>query len=177
MKHFLQRRAVGKTLAFWGVFMLLYFVYKYFPSPVLALIAGTTESCFQHFKAGFFSYLIVNLIAYAIRYRQITNRDSFIYARLLTTIFLPWIIFLLWYIAPAVVGPLPNNTYEIIYANLIIILVGVCTVTLESSLETATYQKPQKAVLISLFFVSILLYIAFTYQLPWADVFVEPDWR
>ena len=88
------------------------------------------------------------------------------------TIFLPWIIFLLWYIAPALYGPWPNNTYEIIYANIITILVGVFTVILEQGLETAVFKKPQKTVLIILFLVSIMLYIIFTYNLPWADVFV-----
>ena len=177
MKRFFRNKIAWKTLAFWGVFMALYFLYKYFPNGVFAVFCGTTESCFQHFKAGFFSYSFVNLIEYGVNRSKITNQDQFIYPRMTATIFLPWIIFLLWYIAPALYGPWPNNTFEIIYANIIIILVGVLTVILEQSFETAIYKKPQKTVLIILFLVSIMLYIVFTYNLPWADVFVEPDWR
>lgn len=177
MKQFLQKKVVWKTLAFWGVFMLFYFIYKYFPNGVFAIFCGITESCFQHFKAGFFSYSCVNLIEYGVNRRKISNRDSFIYSRMTATVILPWIIFLLWYIAPALYGPWPNNTCEIIYANFIIILVGLFTVILEQGFDTALFKKSQKTVLIILFLVSIMLYIRFTYNLPWADVFVEPDWR
>lgn len=86
-------------------------------------------------------------------------------------------IFLLWYTAPALIGRWPNNTYEIVYANVIILLVGICTVILEVGLEKVQYFKPQKTVLVTLFLVSILLYTVFTFRLPWADVFIEPDWR
>ena len=177
MKRFFQNKVAWKSLAFWGVFMALYFLYKYYPNPVFAIFCGITESCFQHFKAGFISYLIVNLIEYGVKRRAIADQDKFIYSRMTATIILPWIMFLLWYIAPAVYGPWPNNTCEIIYANIITILVGVFTVILEQGLETASFKKSQKTVLIVLFLVSIMLYIVFTYNLPWADVFVEPDWR
>jgi len=177
MKQFLQKKVVWKTLSFWGVFMILYFLYKYFPNGVFAIFCGITESCFQHFKAGFFSYLFVNLVEYLMNRRRIADHDKYIYARITATTLLPWIIFLLWYIAPAVHGRWPNNTYEIIYANIITILVGIFTVILENGFETAVYKRSQKTVLLILFFVSIMMYIVFTYQLPWTDVFVEPDWR
>jgi len=168
---------IWKALAFWGVFMLLYGAYKFFPVFPLCLFCGVTESNFQHYKAGFFSYLIVNLIEYMWNRRKITDREGFLFSRIAATIFLPWIIFLLWYIAPAVIGRWPNNTYEIVYANLITFIVGVFTVILEGGQESIPYNKSIKSVLIILFLTSILLYIVFTFSLPWADVFVEPDWR
>ena len=136
-----------------------------------------TESNFQHYKAGFFSYLIVNLVEYAWNHRKITDRESFIFSRLSATIFLPWIIFLLWYIAPALIGRWPNNVYEIVYANIITFIVGVYAVILESGLESIPYNRSLKFVLVTLFLASILNYIVFTFRLPWADVFVEPNWR
>jgi len=166
-----------KALAFWIVFMILYFAYKYFPVFPLSLICGITESNFQHFKAGFFSYLIVNLIEYILLRQQLQNREGFVYSRIASTVFLPWITFLLWYIAPALIGRWPNNTLEIVYANIIAIAVGFFTVIFERGLEEARYSKSLKAVLLFLFCSSIFLYIVFTYQLPWTDVFVEPDWR
>ena len=168
---------LAKTLAFYGVFMTLYVAYKFLPVFPVNLISGVTESNFQHYKEGFYSYLIVNLVEYLVHRKQVQDRVSYVYSRLFATIILPWVIFLLWYIAPAVVGRWPNNVYEIVYANVITLLVGAVTVLLERSLETATYQRAQKTVLIILFLASILLYFVFTYQLPWADVFVEPNWR
>lgn len=172
-----QVNVLWKALAFWGVFLALYFLYRFFPVFPFSLICGITESNFQHYKAGFFSYLIVSLVEYAWYRKRITDRESFLYSRMAATVFLPWIIFLLWYIAPALIGRWPNNTYEIVYANLVTFLVGIFTVILESSLEKIPYPRSLKLVLVVLFLVSVLLYVVFTFCLPWADVFIEPDWR
>ena len=177
MKDSYKANFLWKSLAFWLVFMILYGAYKFFPVFPLSLICCVTESNFQHYKAGFFSYLIVSLIEYGWCRRKISDRDSFLYSRIAATIFLPWIIFLLWYIAPALIVRWPNNVYEIVYANIIVLIVGVFTVILEAGLERIPYERSIKTVLIVLFLVSILLYIVFTFRLPWADVFVEPDWR
>jgi len=177
MERTYQAKVLWKALAFWVVFLALYGIYRFFPVFPFCLICGITESNFQHYKAGFFSYLIVNLVEYAWNRKWITDRESFLYSRMAATVFLPWIIFLLWYIAPALVGRWPNNTYEIVYANLITLLVGVFTVILESGLAVIPYTRLLKLVLVTLFLVSILLYVVFTFRLPWADVFLEPDWR
>lgn len=168
---------VWKALAFWAVFIVLYLLYRFFPVFPLSIICGITESNFQHYKAGFFSYLIVNAIEYIWNRRKIQEYDRFIFSRMLATVFLPWIIFLLWYLAPAIIQRWPNNTVEIIYTNVITFVVGVMTVLLERGLEDIRYTMPLKAVIVVLFVASILLYIVFTFRLPWADVFVEPDWR
>jgi len=168
---------VWKALAFWAVFIVLYLLYRFFPVFPLSFICGITESNFQHYKAGFFSYLIVNAIEYIWNRRKIQEYDRFIFSRMLATVFLPWIIFLLWYLAPAIIQRWPNNTLEIIYANVITFVVGVFTVLLEGGMEDIRYTMPLKAVIVVLFVASILLYIVFTFRLPWADVFVEPDWR
>jgi hypothetical protein len=173
----MKAHILWKALAFWGVFLTLYVAYKLFPVFPLSLICGVNESNFQHYKAGFFSYLIVNVVEYAWNYRKIADRESFVYSRMAATIFLPWIIFLFWYAAPALIGRWPNNVYEIVYANLITFLVGVFTIILETGFESIPYQRSIKLVLSTLFLISALLYIVFTFQLPWADVFVEPDWR
>lgn len=94
---------VWKALAFWAVFIVLYLLYRFFPVFPLSIICGITESNFQHYKAGFFSYLIVNAIEYIWNRRKIQEYDRFIFSRMLATVFLPWIIFLLWYLAPAII--------------------------------------------------------------------------
>lgn len=176
MKQTFRARVLWKTLSFWVVFLALHFVYDVFPVFPVNLIGAIHESNFQHYKAGFFSYLIVNLVEYAWNYRMISDRESFLFSRLAATIFLPWIVFLLWYIAPALIGRWQSYAAEVIYANVITLLVGGYTVILESGLESIQYQKSLKFVLVSLFLISILLYIVFTYNLPWADVFVPPDY-
>jgi hypothetical protein len=159
--------------------MVLYGLYKVFPVFPLSIICGIKESNFQHYKAAFFSFLILNVIEYFIYRKRITDISAFWYVRILTGTFAPWIIFLLWYISPAVYGnKLPSIPLEIIYANIITILAGYFALTLEQGLATMHFSQSLKVVTITLFVVSIILYMVFTFAyLPWADVFVEPNWR
>ena len=166
-----------KTLAFYLVFMAMYGLYRTWPVFPLSLICGTTESVFQHFKAGFFAYLIASLIEFGFERRNIQNRESFLFSRLTATTFLPWFIFILWYIAPALYGKWPHVALEIIYANVVTIITGVFVATLERGLEQIAYTRQLEAVILILFLASIGLYLIFTWKLPWADVFVEPNWR
>jgi hypothetical protein len=167
-----------KVALFYGLFMILYGVYRFFPFFPLSIIAGIVESNFQHYKATFFCFLIANGIEYLVYRKRVSDLESFWYPRLLNTIFAPWVVFLLWYIAPAVYGKFPTVFLEILYANIITILVAVVVVMLEGSFLTMRLTRPVKIVILVLLVVSIGLYIIFTFShLPWADVFVEPDWR
>jgi len=166
-----------KMVLFWSIFMLLYFAYRFFPVFPLSLICSTAESNFQHYKSTFVAFLILNLIEFFVYHRQIVSRKNYALSRLAATTFAPWIVFILWYIAPAVYGKMPTIPLEILYANIITLLVGYFVATLEQGLAQIHYSKSLTAVILTLFVVSILLYVSFTFRLPWADVFVEPDWR
>jgi hypothetical protein len=166
-----------KGAAFWLIFMLMYGIYKAFPVFPLDIIMAVNESNFQHYKAAFFAFTLLGVIEYQIYRKRIDNRDGFLYSRMGTAIFAPWLIFLLWYVAPALYGEMPSIALEILYANVITILVGFAAITFERGFETMTYSQSLKTWLWVLFVVSIGLYVIFTYKLPWADVFMEPDWR
>ena len=133
-----------KTVLFWAVFMLLYFAYKYFPVFPLSLICSINKSNFQHYKAAFFAFLILNLIEFAIYRRQIQDKKRHILSRLTATTFAPWIVFLLWYIAPAIYGKMPTIPLEIIYANIITLLVGYFVTSLEQGFATnPVFKQPE----------------------------------
>jgi len=157
--------------------MLLYFAYRFIPVFPLSLICSTTESNFQHYKSTFVAFLILNIIEFFVYRREIAGAKNYAISRLAATTFAPWIVFILWYIAPAVYGKMPMIPLEILYANMITLLVGYFVATLEQGLAQIRYSKSLTVVILTLFVVSILLYISFTFRLPWADVFVEPDWR
>lgn len=160
------------------VFLTLYFAFKYIDWAPLKLICGINESNFQHYKAAFFSWIIVSLIEYPLVKRSIAGRDSYFYSRMATTTILPWFIFILWYTGPAVYGQMPNIGLEVAYANLITILSGITAAVFEKGLIQIKYFTGLKIVIIFLFLVSLMHYIVFTFaKLPWADVFVEPAWR
>jgi hypothetical protein len=166
-----------KGLVFWFVFMVMYFLYKAFPSFPLSLICATNESNFQHYKAGFVAYLITCAIEYAFVRKHISNVSSYLFSRLIAATFLPWFFFILWYIAPATIGRWSIRTLETVYANVITIVTGFFVANFELGLEQINFSRQLKFVVLVLFCVSILLYVSFTFNLPWADVFVEPNWR
>jgi hypothetical protein len=166
-----------KVLLFWVTFLLLYVARKLAPVIPITLISGINESNFQHYKGTFFAYLIISLIEFLIFRKQITNRSSFWYARLAAAIFAPWLVFLVWYLLPAIYGPLPNMGLEILWGNVATLLVGILAVQFERGFEQITYGRSLKTVIGTMFVVSILVYTILTFKLPWADVFTEPDWK
>ncbi len=171
-------RWVVKGTLFWIVFMILYFAYKLIPCAPLGIICATTESNFQHYKAAYFSWIILSAIEYGVYRRMILARSSFIYSRIATASLLPWFIFLFWYLGPAVYGRMPSIPLEILYANIITVAVGFCGAIFEQGMLRISYPRELKTVILLLAVSSLLLYMVFTFdRLPWADVFIEPDWR
>jgi len=167
-----------KGWLFWVVFMLLYFVYKFFPCTPLMAICGICESCFQHFKAAYFSWIIISLLEFLYMRRSVQDRQVFLYSRMATATILPWFIFILWYLGVAIFGRLPSIALEILYANIITIIVGIFADIFEQGVSRITYPRELKTIILVLFFASLVLYLVFTFgNLPWADVFIEPAWR
>ncbi len=168
-----------KVLLFWAIFLTLFGLYKVFPFFPFSIICGTDESNFQHYKVTFFSLLILNGVEYLVYRKKITSSSEFWYVRLLVATFSPWMVFLLWYLSPALYGArMPNIPLEIVYSNVITLLVGFYTVTFERNFGQTSFSPMLKFITLSLFCVSILLYMVFTFShLPWADVFIEANWR
>jgi hypothetical protein len=66
---------------------------------------------------------------------------------------------------------------EILYGNLATLAVGMLAVVFERGFEQINYGKLLRTVIWILVVVSILVFTILTYNLPWADVFTEPDWK
>ena len=130
-----------KGLVFWFVFMVMYFLYKAFPVFPLSLICATNESNFQHYKAGFVVYLITCAIEYAVVRKRIANGSTYLFSRLLAATFLPRFFFILWYIAPALIGRWSIRTLETIYANTTVIIVGCFVALFEQGLEQIQFSR------------------------------------
>ena len=168
-----------KVFLFWLIFLVFYGLYKVFPVFPLSIVCGINESNFQHYKSTFFTLIILDAIEYIVYRKNITSPSDFWYLRLLVAVFAPWMVFLLWYLSPAIYGDkMPSIPLEIIYSNIMTILAGYFAVTFERGFSIAKFSTSLKAITITLTIVSIILYMVFTYShLPWADVFVEPNWR
>jgi len=104
----------------------------------------------------------------------IENPEAFAFSRLFFQIILPWFIFIAWFAAAAFYGRLPTVFLEILYANIALLLAGICVLVMENSLENMAYSKGFKAVILVLFVLSVSYYVIFTFRLPWADFFADP---
>jgi hypothetical protein len=160
------------------MFLILYFAYKYIPFAPLKIICAIAESNFQHYKAGFFSWIIISLFEYCLLGKKVGDIVPFFYSRTATAAIIPWIIFILWYLGPAIYGKMPSISLEIVYANIITLTAGIFGAVFEQGMAGINYSRELKIVIIVLCLSSVLLFLVFTFiKLPWADVFTEPDWR
>ena len=175
-----RRGYTFKLVGFWAGFLILHYAYEFFPILPFKLFSGIDESFFQHAKIAFFAYLVANLVEYLLRRRRaagaggIESLEGFSFSRLFSLIILPWFIFFTWFAAAAFYGRLPTIFLEILWSNIALLLAGICVLVMENNLEGITYSKGFKAVILSLFSLSVLYYVIFTFRLPWADFFADP---
>ena len=163
-----------KTLIFVILFSILHFLYSLNENPFFRAIAGKDESVFQHLKMGFFSYLLLIIFDYLLVRKKIENRESFLYSRLLSSLLVPWMIFIIWYLAPAIIGLPLSLPWELTWAFFVVIVVGILASLFDKNIEKISFNKSVKIIIIGLIIISIFLFILFSFNNPWIDVFVEP---
>lgn len=164
---------VVKSLIFLVLFVILHFAYDWLHQPWLAAFSGTDESFFQHAKMGFIAYSLLSLGEFLIFRKRIGNLSGFAFSRMVSAVISPWVMFLTWYLVPAVVGkPLPNSL-EIVYAIAMTLLLGILLIIIERDVEKVHFSVAARVVILLLYASSWALFIAFTFKLPWADFFRE----
>jgi hypothetical protein len=87
----------------------------------------------------------------------------------------PWTIFLVWYLAPATVGKFRLSYMELIWALVVSYFSGLAGGVVERNLEEHRLSFCFKVLVVFLTVVSAFLYITFTYNLPWVDMFRAPE--
>ena len=168
-------KAAVKVAVFWFGFLMLHFLYDWLPILPVALFSGVSEAVFQHAKIAFYVYLLVSLVETLIFAKKTSNKQRFILPRLLAALIVPWLMILIWYLAPAIYGkPMPSEALEIVYANLAVAALGFCAVTLEGAFSQIEFKRGQVVVILVLLVISILHFTVFTFTMPWADIFTPP---
>jgi hypothetical protein len=168
------RQRYLKLVGFWVGFLILHYAYEFVPILPFKILGGIDESFFQHAKMAFFTYGIVSLVEYGIRRTHGGDLEGFIFSRLFSTTILPWFVFIIWFIAPVYYGRIPNVVIEIVYANVALILAGICALIVEQAMESMIYTRSLKVVIVTLLVVSLSLFVICTFRLPWVDVFADP---
>ena len=156
-----------KLLAFWFAFIALHFAYDFFPSPFLAVFSGTSEAVAQHIKMSYFAYTFVSLVEYLVRRVQPEQRLPFLDSRLLSV----WIVCLatfLWYIVPAITGTgMPTTGLEVLYANVVFLLVGFGTLLIERDLSDVKLSKASRTAMIIFYILLGVILVISSFRVPW----------
>lgn len=160
-----------KSFVFLITFSVLHFGYDLTQWEFLKLFCGVDESVFQHLKMAFWAYFLTSLIEYL----GIREKSSFWYSRFLSTIILPWFIVLVWYLVPAFFGKLTSSTLDLLWAIFSSYIPAIMAGIVERNVEKTSVNLSFKIVVIALLIISTLLYILFTYRIPWIDLFVNPE--
>ncbi|MGC8778072.1 MAG: hypothetical protein ACP5Q4_05290 [Candidatus Caldatribacteriaceae bacterium] len=162
-----------KAFLYLGIYSMLHFGYEITQIPFLKPIFGTSESVFEHLKMGFFAYLFASLGEYLWIPRR-SREPNFFFARVLSTLLVPWVIFVVWYLGPALWGEAPSLSLELSWALGVTFFSGMAGSTLEKEVERVRFSQGTQFLLCFLFGISAFLFVRFTYILPWIDVFTRP---
>ena len=162
-----------RSLLFNIILIILHYLYHWFPNVVVSLFSGLDESVYQHFKIAFYSYLILTIIEFAVFSKNIENRKSFFFTHILSGVFLPWIIFLLFLTAATFYGE-RAVIVEIIYANVITYLSAVTITVFEQEFKDFEFSKRFNILIVILTAILIIEFTVFTFNLPWHDIFADP---
>lgn len=163
-----------KVLAFQVLFLVVHYLYDWFPNSVTYLLGTTSESIFQHIKATFFSYLAWTAIDYGLTHRAIPSKSRYFYSRLFGAVMMPLLMNVFYFTAVAYIGELHSIPLEIIFANLALLGLSSTTFILEDWLMQAEPSRTLRWVLVVLFIVAASEIVIFNYRLPWLDVFANP---
>ncbi|MFZ5858940.1 MAG: DUF6512 family protein [Chloroflexota bacterium] len=165
---------ITKVILLQFTFLLLHYLYEWFPNGVTAIVSATDESIYQHMKVAFFSYILVSLFEYIWFRKQIESRGKFIHARALTAVLFSLLVIVWYYTSCAYFVKFDNLFLEILFANIATILTSITGLHLEQHLEQVDFSLGMKRLSIAVFVVKLSEFIIFTHRLPWLDVFANP---
>ena len=156
---------VIKSISYLLLFGFFHFIYQLAPSAFSQVIGGTNESIFQHMKMAVFSYSLVSIGEYFINRKWNPGLSKFFHSRALATVLLPWVIFITWYIVPAIMNrEMPNLAIELTYSIIITYLSGVIAVIQERNFEMLDFSRWMRIINFILYFGLIFLLIIFSFE-------------
>lgn len=168
-----EKFAWWKLIASYIFFVFLHQIYDILGGGALAAILGEgIESIYAHMKMYFYAYLLVCLIDYFLRRKQITSISSFSYPRMLIAASFPWMSIAIWFIPIALSFEL--GEYELIYSFVLTALGLYFAFRLEQGLEDVKFRPALKAMIWLAFLAAFITYIGFSFHVP-DNFFIAPS--
>lgn len=165
---------ITKVILLQVLFLILHYLYEWFPGGVTAVISATDESIYQHMKVAFFAYILLSLGEFAIFHKQIESWGKFFHTRALTAVLFSLLVIVWYYTSCAYFIKFNNLFLEVLFANIATILTSITGLHIEQHLEKVDFSLGMKSLSIAVFVVKLSEFIIFTYRLPWLDVFANP---
>jgi len=156
------------------IFMLLHYLYDWYPNDSTAIFSGINESVYQHMKIGFFAYLSFVLIEFLLTRKHISTVSSYAYSRLFSATYLPLVMMVIYLSGPLLFGQFESVISEVIFANIALLATSFTTLVIENQIEKSKPGYLLRFVIIILFILSFIEFIMFTFRLPWFDIFAIP---
>lgn len=124
-------------------------------------------------KMALWAYAFTSLGEFFILHPDnLKDRLRFLDSRLLAADMAPWAMFF-WYLLPIFVGkPLSSEFLEILYANIVLLIVGAALILLERDFAQIKLSKVGRIVALVWFILSAFLLAAVSFVTPWAGFFV-----
>lgn len=166
-------KIILKAIIYLIVFSVLHFGYEVLKWPLLIIFCGTDESVFEHLKMGFWAYLIVSVIEYFLVKKKV-QQENFWYSRIFSAILAPWFIVVIWYMLPAIIGHVESLAVELVWAFVVTFLSAIMACHLEKNVERISLTRWGRMIIITLFVLSVVFYVRFSFSKPWIDLFINP---
>lgn len=157
-----------------GIFTLLHYTYDFFPNVVIQIFSGINESVFQHMKIAFYSYIILIIIEFVVFKKKITNTTNFLFSRIFSAIFYPWMMFMLFFFTRVIYPWQMYFVVEIISAQTVLYVSVLILSFIELDIMKIEFGRRVKIILIILIILLIIEFTAFTFYLPWHYVLGDP---
>ena len=159
-----------KALIFLLIYAFLHLKCNPHNIKILRPICIANESVFQHIKLGFWSYIFTNAIEYFIDDIDFRYIDIWLFPRLFSSSMIPWLMIVIWYLAPALFDRIRSLIKNISWDIFTTYLSGVFAALIENSLSK-NLSLEFKIFILTFLTASIFLYIRFTYKRPSTDLF------
>jgi hypothetical protein len=168
---------IVKILLYQIIFLVVHYLYDWFPNGVTYLFGATSESVFQHMKAVFYAYLLLTTFEYVLFRAAIRSKVNYLYGRMFCASIMPLLMMTYFLTGPAFFVKIESIPLEILFANIALIAVSFSTFMLVGYFEESEPARGLKAVIIVLFALTLIELVIFSYRLPWFDIFaIPPGW-
>ncbi|MGE5373606.1 MAG: hypothetical protein ACM3XO_01020 [Bacteroidota bacterium] len=136
-----------------------------------AVLGERFESIYSHMKMYFHAYLVVSIIDYFIRRRQIDSARTFWTARMLVVASFPWMSIAIWFI-PVALG-IDLGKFELPYSLALTLLGLYLAFRLDEGLENVQFRPALQSMIWLAFAAAVITFIGFSFHVP-ENFFIAP---